>query len=163
MSQSLRLSTNLTWLNKYLIYCFTVFQFSSAQSLSCAQLFATPWTAGHQAPLSMRFSRQGYWSGLPFPSPGDLPNPGIEPRSPVLQADSLLSELQGKPHSLLEKCKSKLQWDIISHQSEWLSSKSLQTINAGESVEKREHSCPAGGNVNWYRDCGRWYGDSLKN
>ena len=54
-------------------------------------------TAAHQAPLSMRFSRQGYWSGLPFPSPGDLPNPGIEPGSPALQADSLLTELQGKP------------------------------------------------------------------
>ena len=50
-----------------------------------------------QAPLSMGFSRQGYWSGLPFLSPGDLPNPGIEPRSPALQADSLLTELQGKP------------------------------------------------------------------
>ena len=48
-------------------------QFSSAQPLSHVQLFATPWTAIHQVPLSMRFSRQGYWSGLPFPSPGDLP------------------------------------------------------------------------------------------
>ena len=57
----------------------------------------TPWTAAHQASLSRRFSRQGYWSGLPFPSPEDLPNPGIEPGSPVLQADSLLTELQGKP------------------------------------------------------------------
>ena len=57
---------------------------------------ATPWTAAYQALLSMRFSRQGYWSGLPFPSPGDLPNPGIEPRSPALQANSLLTELQGK-------------------------------------------------------------------
>ena len=57
---------------------------------------ATPWTAAHQAPLSMGFSRQGYWSGLPFPSPGDLPNPGIEPWSLALQADSLLTELQGK-------------------------------------------------------------------
>ena len=47
----------------------------------------TPWTAAHQAPLSMGFSRQGYWSGLPFFSPGDLPNPGIEPGSPTLQAD----------------------------------------------------------------------------
>ena len=47
---------------------------------------ATPWTVACQAPLSMGFSRQDYWSGLPFPSPGDLPNPGIEPRSPVLQA-----------------------------------------------------------------------------
>ena len=56
----------------------------------------TSWTAAHQAPLSMAFSRQGYWSGLPFPSPGDLSNPGIEPGSPALQADSLLTELQGK-------------------------------------------------------------------
>ena len=64
--------------------------------LSRARLFATPWTAIHQVPLSMRFSRQGYWSGLPFPSPGDLPNPGIELRSPTLQADSLPSEPPGK-------------------------------------------------------------------
>ena len=63
---------------------------------SCPTL-VTPWTVARQAPLSMRFSRQGYWSGLPFPSPGDLPNPGIEPRSPALQADPLLTELQGKP------------------------------------------------------------------
>ena len=49
----------------------------------------------------MRFSRQGYWNGLPFPSPGDLPNQGIEPGSPVLQADSLLTELQGKPAGLI--------------------------------------------------------------
>ena len=58
---------------------------------------ATPWTVAHQAPLSMGFPRQGYWSGLPFPSPWDLPDPGIEPRSPALQADALLSELPGKP------------------------------------------------------------------
>ena len=50
-----------------------------------------------QAPLSLGFSRQGYWSGLPFPSPGDLPNPGIKPRSPAMQEDSLLTELTGKP------------------------------------------------------------------
>ena len=61
--------------------------------LSRARLFATPWTVAHQAPLSMRFSRPGYWSGSPFPSPGDLPNPGIEPGSPALQADSLLTFL----------------------------------------------------------------------
>ena len=59
-------------------------------------LFATPWTVACQAPLSMRFSRQGYWSGLLLLSPGDLPNPRIEPWSPALQADSLLTELQGK-------------------------------------------------------------------
>ena len=56
----------------------------------------TPWTVAHQAPLSMEFSRQEYWSGLPFPSPGDLPDLGIEPGSPALQANSLLSEPPGK-------------------------------------------------------------------
>ena len=60
---------------------------------SCPTL-ATPWIIACQAPLSMGFS----WSGLPLPSPGDLPNPGIEPKSPELQADSLPTELQGKPH-----------------------------------------------------------------
>ena len=62
------------------------------QSLSSLQLFATLWTVDHKAPLSMEFSRQEYWSGSPFPSPGDLPNPGTELRSPALQADSLPSE-----------------------------------------------------------------------
>ena len=57
----------------------------------------TPWTVACQAPLSMGFSRQEYWSGLPFPSPGDLSNPGIEPKSSALQVDSLLSEPPGKP------------------------------------------------------------------
>ena len=65
-------------------------------------------------------------------------------------------------HSLLEKCKSKLQWDITSHQSKRHSSKSLQTINVGD-VEKREHSCTVRGNVNWYSHYGRQYRDSLKN
>ena len=64
--------------------------------LSCFQLFETPWTIAYQAPLSMGFSRQGYWSGLPFPSPGDLPNPGIEPGSLALQTDALPSEPPGK-------------------------------------------------------------------
>ena len=59
---------------------------------------ATPWSVARQAPLSMAFPRQEYWSGLPFPSPGDLPNPGIEPGSPTLQADDLLSEPPGKSH-----------------------------------------------------------------
>ena len=67
------------------------------KSLSCVQLFVTPRTVALQAPLHMGFSRQEYWSGLPFPSPGDLPNPGIEPGSPALQADSLLTEPPGKP------------------------------------------------------------------
>ena len=55
--------------------------------------FATPWTVARQAPLSMGFSRREYWSGLPFPSPEDLPNPGIQPRSRALQANSLPTEL----------------------------------------------------------------------
>ena len=62
------------------------------KSLSCVRLFATPWTAAKQAPPSMGFSRQEYWSGLPFPSPGDLPKPGIKSRSPALQTDALPSE-----------------------------------------------------------------------
>ena len=61
------------------------------------KLFATPWTVALQAPLSMGFSRQEHWSGLPFLPPGDLPNPGIKPRSPALQANSLPSEPPRKP------------------------------------------------------------------
>ena len=71
------------------------------KSLSCVRLFAISWTVVYQASLSMGFSRQEYWSGLPFPSPGDLPDPGIEPRSPALQADALPSEPPGKPLSLI--------------------------------------------------------------
>ena len=64
--------------------------------LSRVQLFGIPWTVVYQASLSMGFSRQEYWNGLPFPSPGDLPDPGIEPRSPALQAEALPSEPPGK-------------------------------------------------------------------
>ena len=66
-----------------------------SELLSHVRLFAMLWTVACQAPLSMEFSRQEYWSGLPLPSPGDLPNPGVEPGSPGLQADSLLSEPPG--------------------------------------------------------------------
>ena len=67
------------------------------KSLSRVRLFAIPWTVAYQAPRSIGFSRQEYWSGLLFPSPGDLPNPGIKPGSRALQANSLRTELQGKP------------------------------------------------------------------
>ena len=67
------------------------------KSLSRVQLFATPWTVTYQASPSMGFSRQEYWSGLPFPSPGDVPDPGIEPGSPPLEVDALTSEPPGKP------------------------------------------------------------------
>ena len=69
---------------KYVLSCFSGVRF-----------FVAPWTVAHQAPLSMGFSRQEHWSGLPFPSPGDLPDPEIEPRSPTLQADALISEPPG--------------------------------------------------------------------
>ena len=65
--------------------------------VSCVQLLAPLQTVAYQGPPSMGFSRQEYWSGLPFPSPGDLPDPGIKPSSPTLQADSLLSEPPGNP------------------------------------------------------------------
>ena len=67
------------------------------KSLSRIQIFATSWTVAYQAPLSMRFSTQEYCSGLPFPFPGDLPGPGIEPGSPTLEADALPSVPPGKP------------------------------------------------------------------
>ena len=72
------------------VLCYT-------QSLSLVRLFVTPWTVARQAPLSMGFPRQEYWSGLPFPPPEDLPNPGIELTSPTLQADSLPDEPPRKP------------------------------------------------------------------
>ena len=67
------------------------------KSLSRVRLCVTLWTVAYQTPPSMGFSRQEYWSGLPFPSPGDLPEPGIETKSPELQADALPSEPPGKP------------------------------------------------------------------
>ena len=67
------------------------------KSLSRVQLFATPWAIAYQSPPSMEFSRQQYWSELPFSSPEDLPDPGIELGSPKLQADALPSEPPGKP------------------------------------------------------------------
>ena len=76
---------------------------SEVKSFSRVRLFVTLWTVAHQAPSSMGFSRQEYWSGLPFPSPGDLPDPGIKPRSPALQADALTSEPPGKPLWLPEE------------------------------------------------------------
>ena len=70
-----------------------------AKSLQSCPTLCDPWTVAHQAPLSMGFPRQQYWSGLPFPSPGQLSDPGIKPRSPALQADSLPSEPPGQPIS----------------------------------------------------------------
>ena len=74
-----------------------IYRSEEVKSLSRVQLFATLWTAAYKAPLSMEFSRQEYWNGLPFPPPEDFPHPGIEPRSPALQADALPSGPPGKP------------------------------------------------------------------
>ena len=80
---------------------------------SCGRLFATPRTVTCQAPLSMGVSRREYWSGLPFPSPGNLPTPGIQPGSPSLQADSLSSEPPGKPELLTGICQISLPCFLI--------------------------------------------------
>ena len=69
--------------------------FTTNTTWETVRLFATPWTVAYHAPPSMGFSSQECWSGLPFPSPGDLPDPGIEPGSPTLQADALPSEPPG--------------------------------------------------------------------
>ena len=87
--------------------------------LSCVLLFVTSCTVAHQAPLSMWFSRQEYWSGLPCPPPGDLPNSGIEPRSPALQADSLLSDPPGKPKNIGVGSLSLLQEIFPTWESNW--------------------------------------------
>ena len=90
-------------------------------SVSCSVLsdsFTTPWTVARQAPLSMGFSRQEYWSGLPFPSPGDLSNSGIKPRSPALQVDSSPS-VPGKP-KLIELQNTQLACKSLSYgPSDW--------------------------------------------
>ena len=93
MMETPTISLRDEWRNK-MWYIHT--GYSEMKLLSCVLLFATPWTVTYKAPPSMGFSRQEYWSGLPFPSPGDLPNPGIEPRSPALQADALTSEPPGR-------------------------------------------------------------------
>ena len=71
------------------------------KSLSCVGLFATLWSVAYQVPPSMGFSRQEYWSGVPLPSPGDVPDPGIEPGSPALRAGALPSEPPGNVRILL--------------------------------------------------------------
>ena len=83
------------------------------KSLSCVLLFVTPWTVAYQAPLSMGFFKQEYWSGLSFPSSGDLLGPGIEPGLPALQADSLPPEPPGKPNPGIKPRSPALQADSL--------------------------------------------------
>ena len=91
----------LHWLLRCLIHPIGIAMLRYAQLLSHVCLSVTPWTVARQAPLSMGFSRQEYWSGLPFPSPSDLPHPGIKPVSPALQVDSLPTE----PTCQCSRCK----------------------------------------------------------
>ena len=100
----------------------------------------TPWTVAYQAPPSMGFSRQECWSGLPFPSPGDLPNPGIEPGSPALQADTLPSEPSGKQRdsreiflSYLQSNESQTSMELFTHNP-----RSQQTVNEYPQTIKRK-------------------------
>ena len=79
-----------------------------AQLLSPVQFFATPWNVAHQSPLSMEFSKQGYWSGLPFPSLGHLPDPRIEPPSPALAGGFFTAVPPGKPNYIVEFFKSRI-------------------------------------------------------
>ena len=116
------------------------------KSLSRVQLFATPWTVAYQAPSSMGFFRQEYWSGLPFPSPGDLPNPGIEPRSPTLQADALLSEPPGKSENHLPGehlfQKNKLKWlKSISYNMDYIQDY-LQLFATSQTTAHEAPLCP---------------------
>ena len=86
---SMEVEANSKQVNQYI---YKILLKVKVKSLSRVWLFATLWTVAYQVPLLMGFSSQEYWSGLPFPSPGDLPNPGIEPKSPALYADALPSE-----------------------------------------------------------------------
>ena len=88
---------NYHFYNKYIKMCICIRKRKVEISRTVVSYSAIPWTVACQAPLSMKFSRQEYWSGLPFSSPGDLPDPGIKPRSPVLQVDSLPTKPLGKP------------------------------------------------------------------
>ena len=102
---------NLAWR----ILSITLLTCEWVKLLSHVQLFETWWTVAYQAPLSMGFSRQEYWSGLPFPFPGGLPDPGIEPRSPALEADILTSEPSGKPWwaSVWDECNCAVVWTFF--------------------------------------------------
>ena len=91
-SRDITLPTKVCLVKAMVFLVVVIYGCELVKSLSRVQLFTTLWTVAYQAPPSMGFSRQEYWSGLPFPSPGDLPNPGIESRSPPLEAEALTSE-----------------------------------------------------------------------
>ena len=113
-----------------------------AHSLNHVLLFVTLWTVAHQVPLSMGFPRQEYWRGLPIPSPGDFPNPRIEPGSLALWVDDLPSEPAGN-HIPLGNCKLEKKKKNTSRYhdlSEWPAFKGLTTPNAGKDLNQQEVS-----------------------
>ena len=101
------------YIQEWLFHGKSSLWWKKVKSLSHVQLFATPWTVAYQTPQSMEFSRQEYWSGLPSPSPGDLPNPGSKPRSPALQADALPFEPVGG--TKLRNSQIQLGWSHTGH------------------------------------------------
>ena len=105
------------------------------KSPSRVRLFAISWTVAHQAPQSMGFSRKEYWSKLPLPSPGDLPDPGIEPQSPALQADALPSQPPGKLTCIISLrhffFPVSIFWDFCIKQK----------IDTGKKMPKRNYAC----------------------
>ena len=114
------------------------------KSLSFVQLFVTPWTIAYQRPRSMGFSRQEHWSGLPFPSPGDIPDPGIEPQSSTLQADTSPSEPPGKP--LAHEC---AQSSLLSRTTgdqgpapEGLFRSAVRWARGGKTADDQTEACP---------------------
>ena len=104
-------------IKKWTLGCFT--ELCTLSCFSHVWLSVTLWTVACQAPMSTGFSRQEYWSGLSFPSPGDLPDPGIEPHSPALQADSSLSEPPGKPKNTGVGSLSLLQGNFPTQGLDW--------------------------------------------
>ena len=111
---------------------------------SCVWLFATPWTVAHQAPLSIGFPRRECWSGSPCPPPGDLPNLGVEPVSPVLQEDSLPAELLGTAHSNIQMAHNDL--NPCKH-SVWF----MGTLSGRARLQEPVYTCTSQGHENSLR------------
>ena len=115
-------------------------------TFSHVRLFVTLWTVTCQAPLSLEFSRQEYWSGLPLPSPGDLPNPRIQPVPPALQADSLTTEPPGKPEKMLLVLKLICRLNILG----------LRSVQASAVAARGFNSCASWALEYRLNTCGTW-------